>query len=295
MPGSLFFGLDKKLDVSTVITDLPTYKVINTIAPVFDLTTKVVIGTLSGQKQILIDLNGNALSAIYTYSATFVPATNVKGVLSFTFAYTADQLEPNGETELVGTYTGPIDPAVSSGVFLNENGTTTKVKDSSDVRKYYVDYLYGYANPVCHTQAPTKLNTREFIKLDTIDTPAWTIGADRSELICVENGKWNLLAQYQLISLPGANGVSTLNGWYNVNDVDVIDSDAEAYVVAKDENVVLPIGLSQYFNKGDKVKFGVYSSNQDPNNHNLEVVVASTNSPTGLVTPAVIVSVSRLY
>jgi hypothetical protein len=296
MPGSLSFGVDKTLDVSTTITDLPTYKVINTLAPVFDLTTKVVIGSIIGQKQIIKDGNGNALGATYTYNVTFLPATNVKGVMSFVLVFTADQLVAGGESEVVGTYTGAIRSSVSSGVFLNENGTTTKIKDSSTIRKYYVDYPYGYANPVCNTQAPTKLNTREFIKIDTIDTPAWAIGSDPHELVCVENGKWNWLCQYQLISLPGDNNsVSTINGWYNVNGVDVPDSDAESSTILTNQNNVLAIGLSKYFNKGDKVKFGILSTNEDPNNTNLEVVVKTTPSPSGLSTPAVIITASRLY
>jgi len=146
MPGSLSFGLHKTLDVSTIITDLPTYKVLNTIAPIFDLTTMVVIGSLSGQKKILLDNSGDVLTAIYSYSVTFVPATNVKGIMSFNFAYNADQLKAGGETEVIGTFIGPIDAAVSSGVFLNQNGTATKVKDSSDVRKYYIVYPSSHHN-----------------------------------------------------------------------------------------------------------------------------------------------------
>jgi len=292
MPGSLSFGLDKTLDVSTIVTDLPTYKVINTIAPVFDLSTKVKIGTLVGQKQIIKDGNGNALSAKYSYSATFVPATNVKGVLSFNFAYTADQLQANGESELAGTYTGPIDASVSSGVFLNENGTTTKVKDSSNVRKYYVNYPYGYANPYSTTTSPSKVNTNEYIKIDAIDTPSWVIGSDPHELICVENGKWNILVQYQLVALK--DGKATLNGFFNVNGVDVPDSDSEQDSSYAGEASVLVIGYSTYYNKGDKVKFGVRSSNPDGSSE-LRLVVKDIKESTGINAPSVIITASRLY
>ena len=293
MPGSLSFGLDKTLDVSTVITDVPTYKVINTLAPVFDLTTKVVIGNLFGQKKITKDVNGNALGASYDYNVTFYPATNVKGVSSFNFVYTADQLQPNGESELVGTYTGPIDAAVSSGVFLGQQGTARKVKDSSKFCKYYLDFPYGYSNAISDLQSPSALNTKEYLILSSVDSPSWVIGSDPHEFICAEAGKWGILSQYQLIGV--ASGVGTLNGWFNVNGVDVPNSDAENVTTGINENNVLPIELAQYFNVGDKVKFGISSSNTDGSSTLRTVCKTTNNSPSGVSTPAVIVTATRLY
>jgi hypothetical protein len=292
MPGTLSFGVDKNLDVSVVITDLPTYKVVNTLAPVFDLTTKVVIGSLVGQKEILKDGQGNALGATYTYAVTFIPETNVKGVSSFTLVYTADQLLAGGESEVAGTYTGAIRSSVSSGVFLNENGTTTKVKDSTAIRKYYVDYPYGYANPYSVTTAPSKANTNEYIKIDVVDTPSWTIGSDPSELVCVENGKWNILAQYQLVAIK--DGPAKINGFFNVNGLDIADSDAEQDISYKGQSSVLAIGYSQYYNKGDKVKFGIRSSNLDGSSE-LKVVVKVIDADTGIKAPSLIVTACRLY
>jgi hypothetical protein len=292
MPGTLSFGVDKNLDVSVVITDLPTYKVVNTLAPVFDLTTKVVIGSLVGQKEILKDGQGNALGATYTYAVTFIPETNVKGVSSFTLVYTADQLLAGGESEVAGTYTGAIRSSVSSGVFLNENGTTTKVNDSSNILKYYVDYPYGYANVISNIQSPSALDTKEYIVLSSIDTPSWVIGSDPHELVCVENGKWAILSQYQLVGI--APGVGTLNGWFNVNGLDVADSDAENVTTGLNENNVLAIQFAQYFNKGDKVKFGISSSNVDGSSTLRAVCKTTNNSPSGISTPAVIFTFSRL-
>jgi hypothetical protein len=292
MPGSLSFGLNKNLDSSVVITDLPTYKVINSAAPVFDLTTNVVIGTLFGQKQISKDGKGNALGALYTYNVTFVPATNVTGGMSFVFAYKANELVAGGESELAGTYVAPIRSSVSSGVFLNENGTTIKVKDSTDIRKYYVNFPYGYANGISSIQSPSALNTPEYLVLSSIDTPSWVIGSDPTELVCVENGKWAILSQYQLIGI--APGVGTLNGWFNVNGVDVPNSDAENVTTGENENNVLPIQFAQYFNKGDKVKFGISSSNFDGSSTLRAVCKTTNNSPSGITTPAVIITCSRL-
>lgn len=293
MPGSLSFGLDKKLDVSTVVTDLPTYKVINTLAPINDLQTGVVIGSLFGQKQIIKGVNGNALSAKYSYSATFLPDTNVKGVLSFIFAYTADQLSANGETEVIGTSNGPIDFPVSSGVFLGQEGTARKVKDATDICKYFVDYPFGYANITSNTLAPMRLNTNEYISLDAIDTPSWAISKNNStELECIEDGKWNFVAQYQLLALQDGQGF--LDGFINVNGIDVTDSDAEQSTSFKGETSVLAIGYSAYFNKGDRVKFGLRSSNKDGSGV-LRTVVSNIQAPTGLNAPSVIITASRLY
>ena len=293
MPGFLSFDLDKTLEVSTVITDVPTYKVINTLAPVFDHDTKVVIGKIVGQKEIIKDIINNDIAAKYTYYVSFSPETNVKGVCSFIFVYTADQLSPNGETVLIDESIGPINSAVSSGVFLGQNGSTRKVKDSSNIEHFHVTYPYGYSNLISNTQAPTKLNKKEYIVIDSVDTPSWVIGSDPTEIVCVEDGKWNLLSQYQLISLKA--GLSTLNGWYNVNGVDVPDSDAEQCSNGIDDNSVLAIGLSGYFNKGDKVKFGILSSNANPTNTELGLVVKAIQSPSGLNTPAVIITASRVF
>lgn len=292
MPGSLSFGLDKNTDLVRVVTDLPTYKVVQTDAPIFDLSSNVVIGRLTGTKNITKDANGNVVLAVYNYLGTFLPATNVKGIFSFSTAYTADQLSANGETEQLGAYEGNIDLSVSSGVFSGQQGKTLKVKDSTDIRKYYVNYPYGYANVISHVQAPSALNTREFITLTSVDTPSWVIGSDPHELVCVEAGKWNILAQYQLISILG--GLSTLNGWININGVDVPDSYAAGYASEVNEIYVLPIGFSQYFNVGDRVKFGILSTNQSSSTA-LELVVRTTDSPSGVSTPAAIITASRLY
>jgi hypothetical protein len=139
MPGSLSFGLDKNLETSVVITDIPTYKVINARAPIFDLSTNIVIGFLSVQKEIL-KANGNTIAAKYAHFVAFSPATKVKGALSFIITYLADQLQPNGESALVGIHEGPVNSPVSSGVFLNQNGITTQVIDSTTISKYYVNF-----------------------------------------------------------------------------------------------------------------------------------------------------------
>jgi len=291
MPGSLSFGLDKTLQTSVVVTDIPTYKVINARAPIFDLSSNIVIGFLSVQKEIL-KANGNTIAAKYSHFVAFSPATKVKGALSFIIVYTADQLEPNGESALVGIYDGPINSPVSSGVFLNENGITTQVIDSTTISKYYVNFPYGYANCISDIQTPSALNTPEYLVLSSIDTPSWVIGSDPTELVCVENGKWAILSQYQLIGI--APGVGTLNGWFNVNGVDVPNSDAENVTTGENENNVLPIQFAQYFNKGDKVKFGISSSNTDGSSTLRAVCKTTNNSPSGISTPAVIITATRL-
>lgn len=293
MPGSLSFGLDKNSDVSRVITDLPTYKVIQTDAPIFDLSTNVVIGELTGTKNITKDASGNVVLAVYNYLGTFLPITNVKGIFSFSIAYNADQLAPSGETEVQGSFPGNIDLSVSSGVFLGQQGNVLKVKDSSNIRKYYVDYPYGYANIISDAQAPSALNTKEYLTLSSTDTPSWVIGSDHHELICAEAGKWNILSQYQLVGI--ANGLGTINGWYNVNGVDVPNSDAENVTIGVNGNNVLPIGLSQYFNIGDKVKFGISSSNSDGSSLLRAVCKTTGGSPSGVSTPAVIITAARIY
>jgi hypothetical protein len=290
MPGSLSFGLNKTLQTSVVVTDIPTYKVINARAPIFDLSSNIVIGFLSVQKEIL-KANGNTIAAKYSHFVAFSPATKVKGALSFIIVYTADQLEPNGESALVGIYDGPVNSPVSSGVFLNENGITTQVIDSTTISKYYVNFPYGYANPFSITQVPSKVNNNEYVKIDAIDTPSWVIGSDPTELICVENGKWNILVQYQLFALK--DGIAVFNGFFNVNGVDVTNSDGEQDTSYAGEASVLAIGYSNYYNKGDKVKFGVRSSNPDGSSE-LRVVAKDLTESTGINAPSVIVTASRL-
>ena len=293
MPGSLSFGLNKNLDVAKVIVDTPTYKVIQQIAPIFDLSTSVVIGTLTGTKNITKDANGNVLLAVYNYIGNFLPVTNVKGIFSFNLSLTADELSANGETEVLGSFLGPIDLTVSSFVFLNQEGQVRKVKDSSDIRKYYVEYPFGYANIISDVQSPSAVNTKEYLTLNSVDTPSWVIGSDPHELVCVEAGKWAILSQYQLVGI--APGVGTLNGWFNVNGVDVPKSDAENVTTGINENNVLPIQLAQYFNIGDRVKIGISSSNRDGSSV-LRTVCKTTNlSPSGVITPAVIITATRLF
>jgi hypothetical protein len=260
---------------------------------ILTLSTNVVIGKLTGTKNITKDASGNVVLAVYNYLGTFLPNTNVKGIFSFSIAYNADQLASSGETEIQGSFPGNIDLSVSSGVFLGQQGNVLKVKDSSSIRKYYVDYPYGYANIICDVQAPSALNTKEYLTLSSSDAPSWVIGSDRHELICAEAGKWNILSQYQLIGI--ANGLGTINGWYNVNGVDVPNSDAENVTIGVDGNNVLPIGLSQYFNIGDKVKFGISSSNPDGSSLLRAVCKTTGDSPSGVSTPAVIITASRIY
>lgn len=289
MPGYISFGSNKNTNNVNVITDLPTYKVIQDFDFCFDLNTNIPVGELMVLKQIYKDNHGNVLQAIYSYSCYFYP---VKGIFGFNFCYTADELSANGETEKEGEYFASINQANSSGVFLGEQGNVRKVKDASVINKYYVDYPYGYSNSISNTQAPLQLNMNEYIKIDSIDTPSWVIGADPTELVCVENGKWNWIVQYQLIAIK--NGLAALNGFINVNGVDDINSDAESTTTVINQNNVLGIGYSKYFNKGDKIRFGIRSSNGDDSSE-LKVIVKTTVSPTGLSTPAVIICASRLY
>jgi hypothetical protein len=293
MPGSFSFGLNKNLDISNVITNLPTYKVVQTEGPIFDLSTNVVIGKLVGTKNITKDTSGNVVLAVYNYIGTFIPVTDVSGIFSFSIAYNANQLAPNGETEITGAFGGNIDISVSSGTFSGQEGKTLKVKDSSDIRKYYIDYPYGYSNIISNVQCPTALNAKEYVTLSSADTPSWVIGSDPKELVCVEAGKWNILTQYQMISTQ--NGLGVLNGWFNLNGVDVPDSDAEGTTLGPNNHNVLAIGLSKYFNVGDKVKFGISSSNTDGATTLRAICKTTTGSPSGLSTPAVIITAARCY
>jgi hypothetical protein len=135
------------------------------------------------------------------------------------------------------------------------------------------------------------VNNNEYVKIDAIDTPSWVIGSDPTELICVENGKWNILVQYQLFALK--DGIAVFNGFFNVNGVDVTNSDGEQDTSYAGEASVLAIGYSNYYNKGDKVKFGVRSSNPDGSSE-LRVVAKDLTESTGINAPSVIVTASRL-
>jgi hypothetical protein len=143
MTNRIFFGVDKKLEVSTIIDETPTYKCTKTQVPVFDLKTNVTIGSRIGETELFLDANGKVLLSECYYKVTFSPDTNIKGVASYSLVYTSDQLLADGE-ELDGTYFGNIDNTCSSGHFLGWEGLATEVK-TGDICAYELAF---YSNVV---------------------------------------------------------------------------------------------------------------------------------------------------
>lgn len=293
MPGILSFKINKALDVENVLIDLPSYKVLQGVTPIFDPKTDKVIGTLLGIKQIYKGPDDTILRGVYSYGVNFVPETGVKGSLTFILLYSASELSPDGTTEQQGTYDGVVDANISSGDFLQQQGLVKKTKDSTGIRKYVVDYPYGYCNIESDDTFPKQLNAKEYVTLTSLDTPAWAINPnDKSELICVEAGKWTILSQYQLVGIR--DGKSALYGFFNFNGVDVPNSDAVATTNLINDESILAVGGSGYFNKGDKVKIGIESRNLDSSNV-LGVVIKKLTVPDAPDIPSLIITFNRLY
>lgn len=141
----------------------------------------------------------------------------------------------------------------------------------------------GYDNIVGNTQSPVKSNTNEFVKFDFEDTDEWLIdSSDHTVLVCNDPGTWEFLAQYQLVAV--GDGLAKLHGWVNYNGKNVEYSDAYGSSLVAGNDSVLVIAYSGDFKVGDKIKWGIHSSDVT------KLVINSGKSPSGLIYPAIILT-----
>ena len=283
------FTVNKTEEVSVVTSISSVSKTIQVTAPVRDVSGKK-IGSLLGIKSINTPENGDTW-ALYKWNIHFSEVdTVIKGLLTLTFEF-FNQTTNQGESEIIGTYVGAAHAFESNGDFLNQIGVATKVKDSTPIRVYSVNYPCNYSNTISKIQSPSLPNVNEYIHLSEVDTPDWTIDPkDNTKYVCQNPGAWQILTQYQMVNIipTTSSGVEAqIAGWFNVNGVDIPNSDATGCVPNKNGKNVLAIAYNNYFNKGDYVKFGIRSISSDGN---LNAVVQGYVDATGIYAPSVIIS-----
>lgn len=139
---------------------------------------------------------------------------------------------------------------------------------------------------------PSTLNQNQYAPFSFTDTFNWYYDSDSKDtIVCKNAGYWTFTAQYQMVNLAAASqgSYAAVSGWFNVNDVDVPNSDASSYISLANGKTVFILGYAQYFNAGDRVKIGVRSSN-DSLDATLHTVCKSYTNATGVVAPSLLVT-----
>jgi len=150
----------------------------------------------------------------------------------------------------------------------------------------------NFANALSKITAPKLPNNNEFVPFTSVDTNAWKLQADGS-LKCCNAGEWAVIAQYQFVGQndisSGANG--TIEGWFIINDKNVADSAATAYVSKKGGSAVLTIALNVEFKKGDNLKLGIRSTSVDGK---LNSACVASVGQSGVGIPSVILALDKV-
>ena len=123
------------------------------------------------------------------------------------------------------------------------------------------------------------------MKYDVVDTDSWKISSDKYSLECLEPGVWQFTAQYQLVALT--DGLTKLHGLVNINGKDIEYSDAYGSSTVAGNDSVLAITYAGDFKVGDKIKWGIHSSDVT------KLVINTGTSPEGLIYPAIILIVFK--
>lgn len=151
--------------------------------------------------------------------------------------------------------------------------------------------LDNYANVISNLNCPTTFNVNEYVPLTSIDTKSWTI-KDNS-LVCNYAGIWQIISQYQIVGIRSVNSGkdATIEGWFNINGINIKDSCATGYVSKEGGSIVLTIAYSQKFNKNDTIRFGIRSNST---NGHLNIGCLNLNGDSGINIPSFIGSLTRI-
>jgi hypothetical protein len=147
----------------------------------------------------------------------------------------------------------------------------------------------GYSNIYSTTTTPSIPNQNEFVPIDGVDTPDWTVlSNDTTVLVCNNPGTWSVLVQYQMVNLIPRPIAQHIDGWFVVNDVAVVGSDATGSATGPGDKNVLVIALNQTFENGDRLQLGIRSTTDIANYNTIGCV--AYQAPSGVLAPSVILS-----
>jgi hypothetical protein len=139
---------------------------------------------------------------------------------------------------------------------------------------------------------PSTINVNQYVPFSFSESFNWSYDPNDNTIIeCKNAGNWTFIAQYQMVNVVGASrgDYAQVAGWFNINGVDVPNSDAAAYIALANGKYNFIIGYAQYFNLGDKVKIGIRSSNSSSDNI-LHTLCDSFIDSVEVVNPSVVVS-----
>lgn len=128
---------------------------------------------------------------------------------------------------------------------------------------------------------PIKSETKEFIYFDNCVSDIWEIGSDKRDLVCMEEGSWLLVVNYQLVGV--GDGLAKMFCWLNVNGNDIQNTDCCGSCTTTGNDSILIVNSEVYLNVGDKIRCGVYSTDVKK-----ILCKSSSNPPLGLECPPVI-------
>ena len=84
-----------------------------------------------------------------------------------------------------------------------------------------------------------------------------------------------------------------LEGWFNINDKNIVNSASTSYALKKDGSNVMVNAFSYKFKKGDKIRFGVRSNSiQDP--PTLNIVVKGYTTSSGVYAASLNLTITRI-
>lgn len=122
----------------------------------------------------------------------------------------------------------------------------------------------NFANPFSTLDVPLVNAPYEFpqkVNINVTDTNDWATTPE-GDIICLNPGKWNALAQFQLVYIgKNTDEIAMIDGFYSINDIPVAGSDATSSVSRYSPKNVLPIALASEFKLGDKLSIYAASTN----------------------------------
>ena len=144
---SFYVNKDQEVITSSIMNNETAQFTVK--APVYaDSNTLINIGVLTIIKNIYnLDSSGNVqdgTNALWQYYVDWAPVTNIKGVAVFRQSIEGNNLlyspDENNATEIPGIYFGGCLGAESTGDFSNYGGLMLKIKDTSPIVHFILDY-----------------------------------------------------------------------------------------------------------------------------------------------------------
>lgn len=306
-------GYSNFLTFSTVPKNVNT----NEYVPIEDIDTNDFVINPNDNTSLICSNPGNWEIAIQ-YQMVYLGTTTIQ---EGTNCLLSGWINVNGIDEQYSDSTGYLNRVntknlitiVNSRYF--ESGDIIKfgIRSSSEDGSFnvncqtYMDFSGVSSTAVCFTaikalnhfecigleNTPITVNTNQYVPLAFNNlSDNWDYDPDdNTTIICKNAGRWEFTSQYQMVNIRAAaqGSYAQVSGWFNVNGVDIPNSNSTSYISLANGKEVFIIGYAQIFIVGDKIKFGIRASN-DATQATLNTICSSFLDTTGVISSSVFVS-----